>query len=102
MSMFGGGALREHMRECLEARKETNRRIDDIDKKLDGSFGEARRKIDERHEQNQKAIADLDKKTQTSLRRLYGGLWRVALTLLGALMASYLAQHGFTAPGLTH
>lgn len=84
-------ALREHMIECLDARRETNRRIDELNTKVEAGFGEARRKIDERHDQNQRSIS-----------KLYGGLWKVALTILAALAANYLAQHGLTAPGFIH
>jgi hypothetical protein len=111
--VFFSRALKDHMEECLEARKETNRRIDESNKRIDAGFGEARRKIDERHEQNQTAIRDLDSKTQTSIKaldektqqsfsKLYNSLWRVMLWILGAFALSYLAQHGFTAPGLEH
>jgi transposase len=106
--MFNRG-LNEHMRECLEARKEASRRFDDFARTVEAGFGEARRKIDERHEQNQKAntetraaVQALDDKTQKSFSKLYGGLWRVVLAVLGALASSYLLQHGFTAPGLVH
>ena len=89
--MFRSSALRAHIKECLEARRETSRRIDALEDKMDAGFGEARRKIDERHAEN-----------QASFSKLYSGLWKVVLTVLGAFAASYLAQHGFTAPGLVH
>lgn len=84
-------ALREHVRECLEARREVNRRIDSVQTEMNAGFGESRRKIDERHAENQK-----------SFEKLYSGLWKVALTILSMFAASYLAQHGFTAPGIGH
>ncbi len=88
---FQSSALSEHMRECLEARREANRRIDSLAQKMEEGFGEARRKIDERHEAN-----------QASFSRLYSGLWKVALAMLGAFAMNYLAQHGLTAPGFVH
>jgi hypothetical protein len=84
-------ALREHMEECLRARQGVNQRIEKLNEDMESGFSEARRKIDERHEQN-----------QASIGKIYSGLWKVVLWVLGLFVANYLAQHGLTAPGFGH
>jgi hypothetical protein len=72
--------FREHVKECVVIRRETLTRIDE-------GFTRIRDERDRMHKENQEQFA-----------RLYGGLWKVALALIGALLANYLATHGIPHP----
>ena len=68
---------------------ETLRRIEELSEQTRGEFGSVRTERDRMHTENQ---AQFDK--------LYSGLGKAVAIIAAAVLANYLAQHGFTAPGL--
>ena len=92
--MWGVGArLDRHEREQRDDLKHLAKGIRQLDKKLDAHSHEARTSIEERHEQNQSAIAALRDDLVETKNKVRNIIWiaTVAMTVLGVVFKDFIA-----------
>jgi len=82
--MFGGTALREHMKDCMRDRAETRKEIQEVRKEMQEGFTAVRHDSEKRYD-----------KVQENFDKLYNAiLWKLAVPIIGFVIATYLATHG--------
>lgn len=80
--------LDDHIRECGQRHSETLKRIADLSDQTRGEFGAVKIERDRMHAEN-----------EVNFTKLYGGLWKAVALVGAAVLAQYLAAHGFNVPG---
>ena len=81
--------LDDHIRECSARHGEMLRRIDDLSQQTRGEFQAVKEDRQRMHDEN-----------TAQFGKLYGGLWKAVAIIAGAILANYLAQHGFSPMGM--
>lgn len=83
--------LDDHIRGCKDRHGETMQRIEQLSEQTRGEFASVKAERERMHVEN-----------KASFDKLYSGLWKAVALIAAAVLANYLAQHGFSPLGLNH